>query len=252
MVAFTQGPKRMDPTCVGKVSLPHMLMGSSPSNSERFFSVGNEKSVARFNPPWVKNQVLGYHLYPTDKFSFIVDLMNENKQDKTVYMYLTYDYIEGHPKGVDNIKAIWLDVAQCGTSEIIPPVQRGKFVSQYNWVANIEGEILGAGGVRPSPLLSLPLTLLQHVHDGGTHLTLDVDGKLVCDSVATYGTGSGGMAMAGGAMAGGSHAEGGKAASGGKGEHITSMSACFDDKLGVKELKKGQKWNMKAFYDYDA
>lgn len=104
MVAFTQGPKRMDPTCVGKMSMPHMLMGSSPSNSERFFSVGNEKSVARFNPPWVKNQVLGYHLYDSDKFSFIVDLMNQNKEDKTVYMTLTYDYVDGHPKGIDNIK----------------------------------------------------------------------------------------------------------------------------------------------------
>lgn len=148
MVAFTQGSKRMDPTCVGKFSMPHMLMGSSPSNSERFFSVGNEKSVARFNPPWVKDQLLGYHLYENDKISFIVDLMNQNKQDKVVYMTLTYDYIEGHPNGIDSIKAIWLDVAQCGTSEILPPVQKGQFVSQYNWTANIEGEILGAGGVR--------------------------------------------------------------------------------------------------------
>lgn len=51
-----------------------------------------------------ENETLGYHLYDNDKFSFIVDLMNQNKEDKTVYMYLTYDYIEGHPKGVDNIK----------------------------------------------------------------------------------------------------------------------------------------------------
>ena len=94
----------MDPTCVGKFSLPHMLMQSDPSKSERFFSVGNEKTPASFNPPWVKDQVLGYHLYATDKFSFIVDLMNQNKEDKTVYMYLTYDYVEGHPSGIDNIK----------------------------------------------------------------------------------------------------------------------------------------------------
>jgi hypothetical protein len=105
----------------------------------------------------------------------------------------------------------------------------------------------------PSHPFSIDANGTQHVHDGGTHLTLEVDGKLVCDSIATYGAtgGSGGMAMAGG-MQGGSHADSGHAASGGKEEHITSMSACFDDKLGVKELKKGQKWNLKAFYDYDA
>jgi hypothetical protein len=68
--------------------------------------------------------------------------------------------------------------------------------------------------------------------------------------VATYSKsgGSGGMAMAGG-MAGGAH---GGDSHGSAGEHITSMSACFDDKLGVKQLKKGQKWNLKAYYDYDA
>jgi O-glycosyl hydrolase len=104
MVAFAVGPNRMDPTCVGKISLPHMLMNSDPSKSERFFSVGNEKTPASFNPPWIKNQVLGYHLYGSDKFSFIVDLMNQNKEDKTVYMYLTYDYVEGRPKGIDSIK----------------------------------------------------------------------------------------------------------------------------------------------------
>jgi hypothetical protein len=98
---------------------------------------------------------------------------------------------------------------------------------------------------------------IKHVHDGGTHLTLSVDGKLVCDSVATYGTAgeTGGMAMSGmtGGMTGGSHTGGGQgsSSSGKAEEHITSMSVCFDDKLGVKELKKGQKWNLKAYYDYD-
>jgi hypothetical protein len=47
-------------------------------------------------------------------------------------------------------QALWLDVAQCGTSEIAPPVQSGQFVSKYSWTANIEGEILGAGGVSNS------------------------------------------------------------------------------------------------------
>jgi hypothetical protein len=119
MVAFTGGPNRMDPTCVGKFSLPHMLMNSDPSKSERFFSVGNEKTPASFNPPWVKDQVLGYHVYATDKFSFIVDLMNQNKEDKTVYMYLTYDYVEGRPKGIDSVKVRGL-LKTCITRPLTP------------------------------------------------------------------------------------------------------------------------------------
>jgi hypothetical protein len=49
----------------------------------------------------------------------------------------------------------------------------------------------------------------------------------------------------------GGHGHGGGSMEGMSAEHITKMSACFDDKLGVKELKKGQLWNLKAYYDYE-
>jgi hypothetical protein len=124
MVAFTVGPKRMDPTCIGKMSLPHMLMNSNPSQSERFFSVGNEKTPSSFNPPWVKDQVMGYHLYDSDKFSFIVDLMNQNKEDKTVYMYLTYDYLDGRPQGVDNIRVCLVERDQFSYLRLIGTLAR--------------------------------------------------------------------------------------------------------------------------------
>jgi hypothetical protein len=81
---------------------------------------------------------------------------------------------------------------------------------------------------------------------------LTVDDKLVCDSKATYGKGGDnnstlpGMA---GDMGGGGHGHGG---AGGKDvEHITSMSACYGDELGVTQLKKGQKWLLQAYYDYN-
>jgi hypothetical protein len=144
----------------------------------------------------------------------------------------------GRPTGIDNVKAIWLDAAQCGTSEIPPKSQDGAYSVKYGWTANIEGDILGAGG---------------HVHDGGTHLTLKVDGKEVCDAVATYGSGGGGMGGPAGGMGGGAMATGGKSsASANPIEHITSMSACFGDKLGVQKLVKGQKWELEGFYDYKA
>jgi hypothetical protein len=52
-----------------------------------------------------------------------------------------------------------------------------------------------------------------------------------------------------GPMASGGHGDshgGGKAE-----EHITSMSTCYGDKLGVTQLKKGQKWLLEAYYDYN-
>jgi hypothetical protein len=83
-------------------------------------------------------------------------------------------------------------------------------------------------------------------------LTLDVDGKQVCDSVATYGI-KGGMG-GGGAMAGmgsGSSSSHTRSVDVGPVEHITAMSSCFGKSLGVKQLKKGQVWTLEAFYAYD-
>lgn len=172
MVLLNQGPGRMDPTCVGKTSLPHMVVGSDAGHSERVFSSGNERTRVLFTPPFAPDAKMGYFVNKADKFLFIVDLMNMNQVDHTLYMTITYDFIDGRPTGFDNMKAIWLDAAQCGTSEVIPPKQSGSYDVGAFWVANIEGEILGAGG---------------HVHDGGEWLSISVDGKVVCNSTATYG-----------------------------------------------------------------
>jgi hypothetical protein len=34
-------------------------------------------------------------------------------------------------------------------------------------------------------------------------------------------------------------------------KHITAMSGCPGDKLPIKQLKKGQKWVLTGYYDYD-
>jgi hypothetical protein len=55
--------------------------------------------------------------------------MNMNMEDKTVYLTMTYELLEGAlPKGWKDIKPVWFDAAQCGTSEVSPPQQSGKFV----------------------------------------------------------------------------------------------------------------------------
>jgi hypothetical protein len=104
MVAFTVSPDRRDPTCAGLTSLPSLAIGSDSSHSERFFAAGNEKSDARFNPPWVKDEMMGYYLYKNDKIAFLVDLMNQNLDDRVAYMTITYDFIEGRPKAVSDVK----------------------------------------------------------------------------------------------------------------------------------------------------
>jgi hypothetical protein len=51
-----------------------------------------------------------------------------NMDDRTVYLTMTYDVIDGPlPAGWMDIKPVWFDANQCGTSEVNPPKQNGQF-----------------------------------------------------------------------------------------------------------------------------
>jgi hypothetical protein len=149
MVVFNIGPGLEDYTCSHRdISVPHATVGATPRNSERIFASGNERTQSIF-PDWgVKDA--GYKVRPTDKFAALVEIMNENMEDKVVYMTVTYDFVPGHPFK-DEIKPVWLDVRQCGSSEANPPVGQPVFKMDYNWTAAYDGEVIGAVG---------------HLHDG--------------------------------------------------------------------------------------
>jgi len=273
MVMFNIGKGANDATCT-VFGAPHLIVGSMPGSSERIFSSGNERTTTFFNPPWANVTNLGYPLYPADRFGVIVDLMNMNNAPKEAYLTIYYDYVEGHPSHFEEVKPVWLDAAQCGTSEVSGRTAGAKFdFGSPAWKANFEGEVLGTGG---------------HLHDGGTHLDVIVDKKVICKSVPTYGTDEQALARAEVAKAGG-HAKGSNtrytdlappktAKNGAKaaqdppkggaapahshagGQHIIAMSICADNKagaldiplspLGIKTLKKGQSWVLRAYYDY--
>jgi hypothetical protein len=78
----------------------------------------------------------------------IVDLMNMNMQDSTLYVVITYDYFDSKPAGMGEIKPIWLDVDQCGFSEAKAKSQTGSYsISSVPWRANVDGELLFMGGM---------------------------------------------------------------------------------------------------------
>lgn len=285
MVLFNIGTGAWDATCT-VFGLPHMIVASSPTSSERIFSSGNERTTVFFNPPWYNNTKsgYGYPVYSADRFGLITDLMNMNPGAKTVYLTMYYDFLDGHPKEWAEIKPVWFDVAQCGTSEVPGGSANTRFdIKASAWTANFEGEILHAGG---------------HLHDGGTAVDLLVDGKLVCKSEATYGSdeealirsraaiegkvyplvkGAGAAPPAaemkdvlqerqepkgkGGAPAPAAKSGGGGGHSHGGGRHIIAMSICTENRAkvkdmpittwGIKDLKKGQKWVLRATYDYN-
>ncbi|KAF2428039.1 hypothetical protein EJ08DRAFT_719738 [Tothia fuscella] len=224
-VLFNVGPGRQDATC-SSISLPHMLVGSSASGSERLFSSGNERTQA-IVPNWPTGKNVGYKLKKEDKFALIVDLMNENMKDEVVYLTITFDIMSPAATATyDDMKPVWFDVAQCLTSEWPAPYNSGNYtVPAATWVANFDGEIIGAAG---------------HLHDGGQRVTLEVDGKQVCNSEAKYGETKEYV------QAKAMHANPNSAT-----EHISSMSVCMGPKFLQKDLVKGQKWKLRAEYDYN-
>jgi len=263
MVLFNIGTDAWDATCT-VFGLPHMIVGSLPASSERIFSSGNERTTVFFNPPWDNTAKVGYPVYSSDRFGLITDLMNMNPGAKTVYLSMYYDYVDGHPAGYSEVKPVWFDVAQCGTSEVPGGSANTKFdIKATTWTANFDGEIIQAGG---------------HLHDGGSVVDLIVDGKVVCKSEATYGSDAEAIARSQAAIrgevmplgpkssapapvapaemskSGGGHSHGG-------GRHIIAMNICTDNKLKVqglpispfemRTLKKGQKWVLRATYDYN-
>jgi len=261
MVLFNIGKNTGDATC-RSMGLPHMIVGTNVAGSERIFSSGNERTPVFFNPPWLNTTNIGYPVFPNDRFGLITDLMNMNPGAKTVYLVMYYDYVDGHPNNFKQLKPVWFDVAQCGISEVSGRTAGSKFdIRATPWIANFNGEILEAGG---------------HIHDGGVAIDLIVDGKTVCNSRAVYGTNKEIMdrarAIARGQVPGlpagisggltpAARAQGTSTGHHGV-KHIMSMGICSDHTgplngmpivpFGIKQLKKGQRWVLRASYDYRA
>lgn len=84
---------------------------------------------------------------------------------------------------------------------------------------------------------------IGHLHDGGESITLAVDGKQTCDSVAKYGTTpefiQPPQPMA---MEGGSHGHGVT-------PHISDINTCHGKSFSAPKVTKGQKWALQANYD---
>lgn len=228
MVGITVGPGRWDATCADLAeSLPHVAVGTDAKVSERFLSSGNERMplVLSVDPA---NKPAGYHIRQSDHFRFLVDLMNMNMQDVVVYLTMTYDYVDGPlPSGWKDIKPVWLDVDQCGSSEVDPPQEKGSFaITSKPWTPNFPGEVLSLGG---------------HLHDGGTNLETFAANSSICNSHAKYAESEKYVfkdAKKMPAMGGDLVAE----------NHISSMGWC--NKEAKVKLSKDQSWVLKGNYDY--
>jgi hypothetical protein len=181
--------------------------------------------------------------------------MNMNPTSKQVWMTMYYDYVEDHPAGYDEMKPVWFDVQQCGTSEVGGGTAGSAFkISSSPWTASFDGQVMGVGG---------------HVHDGGVNLEVITNGQVNCNSSAYYGSNEEARKRADILRAGGvpsanlppsmPMAAGGGGHDHASGQHIIAMGVCGEladfagspsSPLRINKVQKGQVWQIKAYYDY--
>lgn len=133
---------------------------------ERFLASGNERTIKVLPPGY------GYHL-GSDPVTGVFHIMNHSEEAKTVFFTFKIDWLAGSTAGVRPVTPVWLDVANCRTSEYQVPA--GPTTTHWSWPSTITGRVVGTGG---------------HVHTGGDRISVtnQTTGQRICTSWAGYGT----------------------------------------------------------------
>jgi hypothetical protein len=99
--------------------------------------------------------------------------MNMVDSPRDAILTVTWEYIPSVPAGFDKVKPLWFDIGGCGSSDLPAKANQAfQYTDSAPWTSNFAGRVTFAGG---------------HLHDGGTHLTLNKNDVTMCDFVATYG-----------------------------------------------------------------
>ena len=161
MVLFNQNDGRTDATCQWGVPFPlGGLFG------QRFFASGDERTPLDAPPGY------GYRV-GNGTFNMIYELMTMSSTQETVYIEMSWDWVpEAQAGNMVDLEPVWMDVDQCGFSEVAVPA--GPSTKSWTWNVNRPGKIVGIGG---------------HVHSGGINIDIrnETTGRRICDSRAGYG-----------------------------------------------------------------
>ena len=207
MVLANWTASRTDATCYIGFPFPLGLMFG-----QRLFASGDERTDIRVPAGY------GYRVDAFDTWNLIYDLANMNTTAQNAYIRVHYEWVPASTPGMTNLEPIWMDLAQCGFSEISRPA--GQSQASWSWTVNRPGEIIGIGG---------------HIHDGGTHIVIrnDSTDQVICDSRAGYGETP--MYVDHHGM-----------------QHISSMSKCMGSRgAPVATVQNGQRITETAYYDMD-
>ena len=187
--------------------------------SSYFLGSGVDQSEYYFTTPDGKYNS-GYYIGKNEQFLMQTEIVNYSPKPQKWYIAADVEYTAGRPEGAEDVSVTDFNVVSCSgflEAGYHPPNGEAKFAkTSPKFIMSRDGTILHAMG---------------HLHDGGTNIQLLLNGKLVCDSVATYG-GPRGTFLNG---------------DGSKWETISSMSSCRDP----IRVKKGDVMTLVSVYDTD-
>jgi hypothetical protein len=160
MVLANSDWDKTDATCEVGIPFPLGLLFG-----DRFFASGDERTLIGFPPNY------GYRT-GTGGWNLIYELASMVEQPQTVNIDMTYTWVPATTPNMQEIRPVWMDVAQCGFSTYNVPA--GPTTNQWSWTANAAGAVMSIGG---------------HQHRGGVNIETvnETTGETLWDSVANYG-----------------------------------------------------------------
>lgn len=192
----------------------------------------------------------GYYVATTDKLMLSAELVNYTNDTKQVFCQTELEYIPGKPAGAIEIGLQVLEVDQCSAPAQTNAEKMAAAAGKLGGLITgkppaeapmMEGMIMIPKGKKQWEMKSKDMIITQdgyilfrrgHMHDGGDAVLLNINGKPICESKATYG----GETFS-------SSTPDGK-----KWETISNMAECHDP---VKVLKN-DKISVEAKFDVEA
>ena len=163
----------------------------------------------------------GYPISEDHAFDIDIELMNMDPTgEPEVYLMLDLEWVpQSKADGFRSLVPVWLDVGTCDNYNIEVPDDAGSVLElrmQPPWVSTLSGYVVAIGA---------------HFHDGGTHLDVLQNDKVVCNSAGRYKQYA-------------PTSEHNASSS----KHINGILACTN----VGRIEKGSVWDLRSVYDFSA
>jgi hypothetical protein len=174
------GDSRLEDPICGRRPLSKLSVftkaGTTPSESEILYHSNNERTSMSYNHnPSNSDKVSYYPLGAEDRLSAQITLMNTNREDKTVYVAVTYDYVQDIPSWWRAVKTVYIRATgACDLSKFQPLREETAFeLLSQAWKPTLSGRVAGIYGF---------------LDPGATDMLVrSRDDKIVCRMTAKYG-----------------------------------------------------------------